>query len=271
MYKNKNTGILGSIITIIILIVLVFTTNINVKNFSKIENIFNRIVMPIQNAYINLRNKIAKNDSYFVNVDELKKENNNLKMQNEELKNKLEELEVVKAENTVLRSIANLSEKYSSYETVGAYIISKNISNLSDVFVINVGTSEGIHENMAVMGENGLVGHIISVTKNSAKVVPITDINSSVSGELESSKKNVIIRGNIESNNNLKVDLVQNDTEFVIGDTVETSGLGGIYPKGIKIGTIKEIIETSNVTENYAILETNTNFEDLEYVLVIKK
>ena len=271
MYKNKKNGMLGSIITFVILLILVFTTSINIKNFSNIENIFSKMVMPIQNIFIHLKNKIAKNDSYFANIDMLKEENNELKKQNEELKAKAEELEILKAENSILREIANLSEKYQEYETVGAYIISKNISNLNDAFVINVGIDDGIHVNMAVMGENGLVGHIIGVTKNTAKVEPITNINSSVSGEINSSRNNVIVRGNLESNKKLRVDLVQNDTELVIGDIVETSGLGGIYPKGIKIGTIKEIIDTANVIEKYAILELNTDFENLEYVLVIKK
>lgn len=271
MYKNKKTGITGSIITLIILIVLVFTTSININNFSKIENIFNKIVMPIQNGLTHLKNKIARNDSYFSTLDKLKEENNELKKQNEELKKKVEELEIIKAENGILREIANLSEKYSEYETIGAYIISKNISNLSDTFIINVGTNDGVYKNMAVMGEKGLVGHIISATSNTAKVEPIIDVASSVSGELESSGKNVIVRGKLNSNSELRVDLVQTDTEFVIGDTINTSGLGGIYPKGINIGTIKEIVETKNVTEKYAILETTVDFRDLEYVLVIKK
>ena len=69
----------------------------------------------------------------------------------------------------------------------------------------------------------------------------------------------------------MRVDFVQADTEFVIDDVIKTSGLGGIYPKGITIGRIKEIIETKNVTEKYAILETAVDFENLKYVLVIKE
>ena len=271
MYKNKKTGITGSIITLIILLILVFTTTIDINNFSKIENIFNKMVMPIKTGFTHLKNKIAKNDNYFLNLDKLKAENNELKEQNKELQAKIEELEIIKAENGVLREIADLSEKYSDYETVGAYVISKNINNLSDIFIINVGTEDGVYKNMAVMGENGLVGHVISATKNTAKVQPIIDMTSSVSGELESSKKNVIVRGGLSSNERLKADIVQADTEFVVGDTVETSGLGGIYPKGIKIGIIKEIVETKNLTEKYAILEATTDFQNLEYVLVIKK
>ena len=74
----------------------------------------------------------------------------------------------------------------------------------------------------------------------------------------------------MDSDKELKVYTLQAEDELVIGDTVETSGLGGIYPKGITIGTIKEIIETKNVTERYAILETKVDFKNLEYVLVIK-
>lgn len=271
MYKNKKSGFVGSIITIIILLILVFTTSININNFSGIENIFGKIVTPIQNGLVYLKNNVSKNNSFFESVDTLKEENQKLKQENNELQSKLEELQILKSENAVLREFANLSEQYSEYETVPAYVISKNISNLSEVFIINVGKTSGVYANMAVMGKDGLIGHVISSTDTTAKVQPIIDTASSVSGLLTSSRKNVIAKGQLNSSKNLRIDIVQTDTELIVGDTVETSGLGGIYPKGIKIGTIKEIMETKNVTEKYAILETTVDFENLEYVLVIKK
>lgn len=271
MYKNKKSGMVGNILTAIILLVLVFTTNIDISNFSKIENVFNKIVMPIQNSLTYLKNKMANNNGFFDSVDKLKEENDELKKENKELQEKLEELQILKSENNVLRQYTNLAEQYSEHETVPAYIISKNISNLSDIFVINVGTADGVYANMAVMGKDGLVGRVISATEKTAKVQPIIDTASSVSGVMTASRKNVIVKGQINSNKELRVDVVQPDTQLIVGDTIETSGLGGIYPKGIKIGTIKEIIETKNVTEKYAILETTVDFQNLEYVLVIKK
>ena len=94
---------------------------------------------------------------------------------------------------------------------------------------------------------------------------------SSVSGLSNSSRANVVVRGQVDSNKELKVYALQTEDDLIIGDTIETSGIGGIYPKGIVIGTVKEIIETKNVTEKYAILETKVDFQHLEYVLVIKK
>lgn len=270
MYKNKKNGLVGIIVIVGILIILVITTNGNVNKFSKVENIFNKIVTPFQNGLVYLKNKIAKNDSFFENIDALKLENEELKKQNEELKNQLNGLQLIKSENEILREYVNLAEKYSEYTTVGAYIINKNISNLSDVFIINVGTDQGVTANMAVIGEEGLVGYVISATNSTAKVQPIIDAASSVSGLTSSSRTNVVVRGQVDPNKELKVYTLQAEDELVIGDTVETSGLGGIYPKGITIGTIKEIIETKNVAERYAILETKVNFKNLEYVLVIK-
>ena len=271
MYKNKKSGLLGSIITLIILIVLVFTTNIGANNFSGIEKVLNKLVMPIQNGFVLLKNKIHKDNSYFETVDTLKAENEELKNKNIELQKQVDEMQIVKSENNILKEYANLGEKYSEYEYVTAYIINKNIGNYSEVFVINVGSNNGVYENMAVMGKDGLVGHTISVTANTAKVEPIIDPTSNVSAVTIGARDNVIVKGKTGSNNELIVSSIKPDTEFVEGDEVETSGLGGIYPKGIKIGTIKKQVETKNVAEKYAILETNVNFEKLEYVLVIKK
>ena len=67
----------------------------------------------------------------------------------------------------------------------------------------------------------------------------------------------------------MKLMYIPTDVELTIGDIVETSGLGGIYKKGIKIGQVEEIVKTENVLENYAIIKTSVNFSTLEYVVII--
>lgn len=79
----------------------------------------------------------------------------------------------------------------------------------------------------------------------------------------------MILKGTLENNNELKATYIDADANLVIEDKVETSGLGGIYPKGILIGTLKEIVETENITGRYAIVETAVDFSNLESVLVI--
>ena len=62
---------------------------------------------------------------------------------------------------------------------------------------------------------------------------------------------------------------IPTDADIVLEDTIETSGIGGIYPKGILIGKISQIIEAKNITDRYAIIETAVDFSKLETVLVI--
>lgn len=156
MYKKK-TGIIGIAITATILILLVFLTNVKTGTLSYIENVFSSIVMPLQNGYTYLKNKISGNSGFFTNMDSLKAENEKLHEENSKLAMDLRELEIIKAENETLKEYLGLTEKYSNYKTVPAYVISKDISNYSNTFVINVGKRDGVEENMTVIADEGLV------------------------------------------------------------------------------------------------------------------
>lgn len=269
MNKKRNDAI-GVIITIIILILLVFLSNLKIEKISYIENAFSKIVMPIQSGFTYIKNKIQGNNDYFTNMDNLKKENNELKQKNNEMSEKLRQLEMIESENKTLKEYLNLSDQYKQYRTVPAYIINKDISNYSKIFVINAGSKSGIEKNMTVIAAEGLVGHVISVTDDTAKVQTILDSSNVVSATLENSGDTVACRGMIE-NRKLKATYVSTTTTLTQGEKIYSSGMGGIYPKGIYIGTIKEIVDTKNITDRYFMIETAVDFENLETVLVIKK
>ena len=269
MHKSNKTGIIGVIITIIILTMLVIVTNINTSQFSYIEGIANKFVMPIQNGLTYLKNKINGNSSFFEDINNLKEENKKLKEQNNELNKLVSEMGIIKAENKTLREYANLADEYTNYKTVPAYIIDRDISNFSDTIIINVGTKDGVQSNMAVVSAEGVVGHIISATDRTSKVQLIIDSASSVSAVLTISRDNIIVKGEVGNISELKATYISADAEPVLNDDVETSGLGGIYPKGLKIGKLTEIIDASNITERYAIIKPAVDFSKLETVLVI--
>ena len=130
MYKNKKTGIIGIIITIIILVLVVILSNTDIQKISYLENIFNSIVMPIQSGLTYLKNKIAGNESFFTDMETLKAENETLKQKNSELEQSLRELEIIQSENETLKEYVNLKDKYPEYETIPAYIINKDINHI---------------------------------------------------------------------------------------------------------------------------------------------
>ena len=262
MRRNKKTGIIGIIITIIILIIIVIISNVKIENFSNIGGMLGSLVMPVQNGITYLKNKISGNEEFFSDVTKLRTENDKLKTENDELEKQLRELEIIK-------EYVNLKDKYTEYKTVPGYVINRDSSNYSNIIVINVGENDGIQVNMPVISNNGLVGHVISVTKTTAKVQTLLDTASAISGVVGSSRDAVILKGNLQDSKLLKASYIQTTATILEGDKVETSGLGGIYPKGITIGTVKQVVNTKNLTNRYALIEPAVDINKIETVLVI--
>lgn len=269
MYKSKRSGIVGIIITTIGLVLIVIFSN-REANTTFIENVANKLVMPVQNGLTYLKNKISGNSTFFTDINNLKIENKELKENNSQLEQALRELENIRTENETLKEYLNLTEKYGEYKTIPAYIINKDISNYSKTIIINVGKNDGIEENMTVIADEGLVGYIISVTDNTAKVRTIIDTSSSISCLMSTNKDSIVCKGTLDNSTELKAMYIPTDANLVQGDSIDTSGLGGIYPKGIHVGAIKKIVTTQNITDRYAIIETAVDFNKLNTVLVIK-
>lgn len=269
MYNKKKYGVLGIVITVIVLILLFALTNTQNSNLSFLENMANKLVMPVQNGLTYLKNKISGNSSFFENVDNLKTENDELKSKNQELEEELRELEAIKAENETLKQYLNLTEQYSDYTTLPADVINRDISNYSKTIVINVGSEDGVEENMTVIAAEGLVGHIVSVTDSTAKIQTIIDSSSATSALISTSRDSIVCKGILNDEEHLKAMYIPTDATVSQGDSIETSGIGGIYQKGIYIGKVSKVENSTDLSNRYALVETAVDFEKLETVLVV--
>ena len=268
MYKNKQVGIIGVVITIIILIIIVIFSNGD-KGSSIFENFISNLVMPVQNGLTYVKNKLSGNDTFFTDINNLKTKNKELENKNSELEQSLRELENIKTENETLKEYMKLTEKYSDYATIPGYVINKDISNYSSNIVINIGEEDGVKENMTVIADEGLVGYVVSVTSSTAKVQTIVDPSSSISAALSTTKDSLVCKGTLEESSILKAMYIPTNANIIQGDTIETSGLGGIYPKGIKVGTVKKVTNTGNIIDRYATINTAVDFEKLDTILVV--
>ena len=271
MGRNKQNGLLGEIITLVILILLIFLSNIQTSKLSYLESLGSKIINPIQKVFVDVKTKITGNTSYFDTMEQLQTENEELKEKNKRLEENLRELEILKAEKNTLEEYLNLTQKYSNYETIPAYVINRDISNYSGTIILNVGSNDGVAENMTVIADKGLVGHVISVTNTTSKVQVIVDPASTVSATMSTVEESIICKGTLEDKKILRASYIPTGAELIIGDTIQTSGLGGIYAKGILIGTISEIVTTNNSTDRYAVIQTAVDFSKVYSVLVIKK
>lgn len=271
MRQNKS-GKVGIIITIIILIALVIFTNVNNVASAFVNTAVSKIFLPTQRVVVFAKNKLTGKNQESNDIKKLQEDNTNLREENEKLKEQVRELEVVKEDNKKLNDFLNLSNKYKDFQTVPGDIIEKSFSNYDKIVIINVGKDQGVEENMAVVSNEGLVGHVISVTNNTAKVQTIQDTASTVSAVMGSTNDNILIKGNLNNGENLlRAVSIPVQATVLAGDHIYTSGLGGIYPRGIYIGTVKDVVNTKNDTDRYANVDPATNFNSVKNVLVIKQ
>lgn len=271
MYKDRGSGKFGFFVTVLILIFLVICTNLDQNIIGKISGPCVRATMFIQDGFTNLKNKISGNNDYFLSLDSVKKQYEDLKKENEKLKNENQKLVALEAENKTLKEQQGIVENYNDYEIIPGYVIQKDFSNYSKVIVINLGSDDGIQEGMTVVAEKGLVGHVVSVDQKYSKVQTIVDTASAVSCTISNSEKSLVTRGLLDSNRSVKGTYIDNDVVINEGDNIYTSGIGGIYPKNINIGKIKQIVNTKNKTNRYVYIDVAVDFDNLSSIVVIKK
>lgn len=259
------------IIFIIILFVCIAMTNGKTRNVTLIESILNDFIALPQRAYTYVKQYVTGNDLFFSEVENLKTENSELKEKVKNLEEKVADYEKVNAENQVLKSHVNLSDKYPDYNVVVADIISKSNTNWEAIYVINKGSNDGIKPGMTVIAEAGLFGYVETVTKNTSKIISVLDAGNAVSARITRTRDEVVCKGSISllDKQELKVINIPTGTVLVEGDKLETSGMGGIYPKGIGIGKVVEVLNKKNPIENEAVLKMYVDFDKVETLAVI--
>ena len=155
-----------------------------------------------------------------------------LRTQNDELRKRVSDLEEARLENVRLKGIVSFAQT-SKTTTLGAHVIGRPTNSWEGVITIDRGTADGVSADMPVVGTGGLLGETVDVTASSARVRLITDPNSGVATLLQSTRAQGIVKGSLEGQ--LTMDFVSTDTTVLAGDVVITSGIGGVFPKGLLV------------------------------------
>ncbi len=269
--QGKWIKTIFSIIALIILFTCISLTNSTPRKTLLLESLVSDMVSLPQRLYATAKAYVTSDDMYFADMETLKKENEELKKQIEEFEKMAIDYEQVTAENDVMRSHLKLADRYKDYNLVVADIISDSATNWEATYIINKGSKDGIKPGMTVITNEGLVGYIETVTNKTSKIISILDAGNSVSSRVSRTRDEIVCKGSVSSTEEqeLKIMNIPMGTVLIEGDKIETSGVGGIYPKGLSVGKIVEIINKKNPIENEAIVKTNVDFNKLETVGVI--
>ncbi|HQP31068.1 MAG TPA: rod shape-determining protein MreC [Deltaproteobacteria bacterium] len=170
----------------------------------------------------------------------------NARQENAALRAKVNALEArtmafgeVRRENMRLRALLDFKTAYPDLPLVPAEVLGQDISLVFKTLVLDKGSADGFFKDMPVMKPGGIVGRVIAVTPHSAQVLLITDVNSAVPAVIENSRVKGIVKG--RGDGSLSLEYVKSDEEVKVGDLVVSSGLGGIFPRGITIGSVRSV------------------------------
>ncbi len=189
-----------------------------------------------------------------------------LLQQNEELERKLVQMEEYQKENERLRKLLDFKKEIPG-KTIPALVIGWDLAPWRKTILIDKGQVHGIHKKMAVVNSQGLVGRVIETSQSTSRVILLLDIESRVSALLQESRDLGVVEG--DGSSFLRMTHIDRQSSVKMSDRVLSSGFGGVYPKGVPVGTIEMVGTERNGLELFAVAKPLVNFSKLEEVLVM--
>lgn len=188
-----------------------------------------------------------------------------------EAQQKVVDYDEVVAENIRLRQLLDFEKSHPQFDMVPATIITKDYGDWTNTFTIDRGSEEGIEVNMAVVVPSGVVGFVTDVYAHSARVQTVLDPRTSIGVIVQrpESRAASIMKGNGNVPSEPMMVNIAKDGDVLVGDSLVTSGYGGIYPKGLLVGHVRRLENDSEGFVKNAIVDTSVNFRSLEEVFVI--
>jgi len=266
---NRKTA---TIITILLILAVIFMgiTSGEREKVSVIERWIGNVITPIQRAVMTPIHGIQDRVYDIANFAQLNQQNQELEQSLIEKEQELIEARLSESELEELRGLQeslNFVSAADHGEPVSARIISKSHADWFNVFTINAGENHGIVQDGVVLSEKGLVGRVIEVGDNWARVMSISDSNSSVSFKvLRDANVEGIVQGSVTDS--LEGYLFDPRMEIEIGDQLVTSGQG-IFPEGVLIGEVTEIGKSSEQLLDAVKVEPAVDFQKINRVLVL--
>ena len=251
------------------MMVLSFTTNFLAVPLNYVGSF---LIVPFEKGLTSVGTYALEKSEQLQELSSVLEENERLKEQINELTIENTLLQQDKYELTKLRELYELDAEYEEYTKVGARIFSRDASNWYSSFVIDKGSNDGIQVNCNVIAGSGLVGRVVEVGPNHAKVSSIISDGINTSSMVLASGDNLIVTGNLTTMADGKIEysqLVDSKNKVTVGDKVVTSNISDQYLPGILIGYISSINTDSNNLTKSGYLTPVVDFEHLDEVLVI--
>lgn len=268
----QNKYILMLLIITALLVILMAVAAMGQHSVQTANNILGTVISPFQKAFTTVGNYFSDTMVYFRSKRELQEENKAYEKEILALHSQLAEMSDLENENKALRDMLAIEETEIADRVYSAEVISKEAGPWFSVFTIDKGYINGIRLNQpVVVGTNGLVGQVSEVGLNWAKVVSVINPDSAAGALVARTRDVCMVEGDaeLESQGLCKLTFISENSGIAVGDYIETSGIGMVYPKGLLIGIVKEIVTEEDGGSSYAVLEPVVDFGRISQVFVL--
>jgi len=254
-------------------LVLIIVTSNEIGDFEWVGDTVSAPFAPISSLVGSISAKINRNVKTFGDVGAIFDENIALKSRVDALEHENRELSAYREKLRTYQDALNLKGRFSDYSLIGGNVITRDVGNWFDIFKIDVGSRAGVTTDLPVVTSNmALIGRTISVSVNTSKVITLIDEECVISGWITGNEGGiVVVRGDLtlKEQGNCRIELFSDDLTVKPGDVVETSGIGGIFPRGIEIGTVLTVNQTGNGLMRYAVVKPFADIRRIDEVFIL--
>ena len=272
IFSNKKLigWVLGGIVTLLLITFsLTVGSNIVSQGVNDVTNILGRVLAYPANSVNDFMESIS-------NLTNTYQENQTLKQKVETIYELEVQLNDLKKDNEKMKEALKLQDTLNDYSLINATVIARNPDTWRDIVTINKGANDGLTPQMSVMSDNGLVGKVLDVNPTSARVALLSNNDNTlvrVAAMIQGEKESIYgtLTGFDHEKNILIMSQIQATQEIKVGDKVVTSGLGGVSPSSLYIGTVEEVAMDRFGLYKEVRIKPAADTNDVRYVTVVKR
>jgi len=240
-------------------------------NPSPVTKLAGLVTAPVQKLFSGVGAFVGKGFSYFTDFDDIQAENEALKKQIRDMEQTVRDAQLAIDENNRLRQQLGQPKNSREFTTITAEVIGRNPGDWATTLTLDRGSSHEVEEGDVVITEDGMVGYVSSVASNYCEVITVVDVEMQCGALITRTRESAIAEGNYDlmSENLLRLSYLKEGADVVKGDTVETSGRGGVFPKGIMIGTVEEVLHEENGISYYAEIKPFVDVDTVTSVSIV--
>lgn len=273
MRRRNRVGsrfVVGVAVVIVLCILSALYSGVTGKP-SPVTRLVSFVTTPVQRLASGVTGALGKGFGYFTEFDELKAENEELKKQIRDMEQTVRDAELAIEENNQLRAAAGQPERTRELTTINAEVIARNPGDWAMTLSLDKGSSHGVEVGDLVTTVDGMVGYVSEVYSNNCEVTTVVDVEMQCGALVTRTRETAIAEGNYDlmAEGNLRLSYLTEDSSVVIGDTVETSGRGGLFPKGVMIGTVESVLPEENGISYYAVIKPFVNVDTVSSVSIV--